>query len=93
MRKFLIIIFLSPLILTSGAYAKLSKAAWMDVYRGCYENSEKTKFFEQYCTCFVNGFDAKFSDSELDNFLRTTSDVTKEPLFTKITRQCYDKYK
>ena len=65
----------------------------MDVYRGCYENSKKTKFFEQYCTCFVNGFDAKFSDSELNNFLRTTSDVTKEPLFNKITRQRYDKYK
>ncbi len=92
MRKFLIIIFLS-LLLTGGAYAKLSKTAWMDVYRGCYENSDKSKFFQQYCTCFVDGFDAKFSDTELDNFLLTTPDVTKEPLFIKITRRCYDKYK
>jgi len=91
-KKFLIIIFLS-LTLTNGAYAKLSNAAWMDVYRGCYENSDKTKFFQQYCTCFVDGFDAKFSDSELDSFLRETRDVTKEPLFIKITRRCYDKYK
>tara|TARA_B100001250_G_C19770436_1_gene776897 strand:+ start:812 stop:1090 length:279 start_codon:yes stop_codon:yes gene_type:complete len=92
MKKILIIIFIS-LLFSHTSNAKLSNEAWNDVYGGCYDTSEKTKFFNQYCTCFVNGFDAKFSDEELDRYLRTTKDVTKDPLFIKITQQCYDKYK
>jgi len=92
MKKTLITIF-AWLLFTNMSNAKLSNTAWNTVYAGCYENSEKTKFFKQYCTCFVNGFDAKFSDEELDKYLITTKDVSNDPLFLKITRRCYDKYK
>ena len=92
MKIILIAISLS-LTFAPVANAKLSKAAWNEVYGGCYDTSERTKFFKQYCTCFVNGFSAKFSDDQLDRYLTTTSDVTKDPLFLKITKRCYDKYK
>ena len=92
MKRYLIIIFIS-LLFSHTSNAKLSSEAWNDVYGGCFNNSEKTKFFNQYCTCFVNEYDAIFSDEELDRYLRTTKDVQKDPLFKKITQQCYDKYK
>ena len=92
MKKILITIFIS-LLFTNISNAKLSNAYWNDVYGGCYDTTEKTKFFNQYCTCFVNGYDEKFSDEELDRYLSTTSDVTKDPFFKRIAKQCYDKYK
>ncbi len=92
MNKILTFIILSFLY-TNISTAKLSNTAWNQVYGGCYNSSDKSKFFRQYCTCFVNSFSEIFSDNELDNYLKTTRDVTQDPLFLRVTRECYDKYK
>ncbi len=92
MNKLLFAIFIS-LLFTNISFAKLSDTAWNQVYEGCYNSSDKSKFYEQYCTCFVNSFSEMFSDNELNNYLKTTRDVTQDSLFLRVTQQCYDKYK